>query len=77
MKGLQKGRLTPGCYVGRTKCDVRAKGQHRLDIGSSGTCFITLTRRLRVGELAEPLCSNHDNKYGSNVLLDPISLICI
>jgi hypothetical protein len=26
LKGLQKGRLTPGCYVGRT--EVHAKGQH-------------------------------------------------
>jgi hypothetical protein len=25
MEGLQKGRLTPCCYVGRT--EVRAKGQ--------------------------------------------------
>jgi hypothetical protein len=39
-----------------------------LTVGSC-TCFIKLTRRLRVGELAEPLCSNHD-KYV------PISMEC-
>jgi hypothetical protein len=60
IKGLQKGSLNPCCYVGRT--GVRAKGQRcQLTVRS---CFIQLTRRLRVGELAEPICSNHDRLVG-------------
>jgi hypothetical protein len=59
MKGLQKGRVTPGCYVGRTQKRCASEGAAWLNIRQRRYC-IKYIRRLRVGELAEPLCSNHD-----------------